>query len=475
MTKQRGFLSIIAMIVIIIFGLLIAALAHMITTTGYTSATMQGLNKARNLARAAVEAGIYELEQSTAICTGSYQPIQTASTGEYQFYCTPYNSSTTLNGAITASANTLTLNSASVLAPLGAITIDNEVIYYNTVSGNVLSGIRRGMGGTVAASHANGASVLQNEFVVHGKGGSPTIASPLGSSDIDQAIQFNSTLFAGDTAGLIYSYNGSSWALTGANLRNSINGIYCLSSNNCKAVGNNGAFYSYNGRWATEAIIGSDDVLGISCINASNCLAVGKNNRFYNYNGSTWSLMTVKASAGDVNDVACLSATNCIAVGNNGSFYSYDGKAWIYNGSIGSQKLRGLSCIPSTGTCWAVASSQQLYYYNGSTWSFIDLGGSSINAISCINSSMCQAGGAGGRFYSYNGAKWTITVPVGAQSIQAITCLSESKCVAGSDSEKFYTYTPSKNWLLTQDFFSNSIRAISNANQSGITFITNNG
>jgi len=78
--------------------------------------------------------------------------------------------STTLNGAMTAAATTLTLTSGtnfddtsgkySKLANnLWYIKIDDEIMTYSTISTNAVSGLSRGVGSTTAATHADGATV----------------------------------------------------------------------------------------------------------------------------------------------------------------------------------------------------------------------------------------------------------------------------------------------------------------------------
>jgi hypothetical protein len=80
--------------------------------------------------------------------------------------------STTLNGAITSSATSLTLTSGTNFddtsgkysrtadgTPLWYIKIDDEIMYYTTISTNAVSVLTRGVGGTTAAAHADGATV----------------------------------------------------------------------------------------------------------------------------------------------------------------------------------------------------------------------------------------------------------------------------------------------------------------------------
>ena len=88
----------------------------------------------------------------------------------------------TLNGAITATQTTLTLTSASSFPTTGGyIKIGSEQIYYAGVSGNILTGLQRGVNSTTAAAHATSApvgcstiqvtntanGVVQNDFVTY--------------------------------------------------------------------------------------------------------------------------------------------------------------------------------------------------------------------------------------------------------------------------------------------------------------------
>ena len=78
--------------------------------------------------------------------------------------------STTLNGAMTAAATTLTLTSgtnfddtsgkyAKTASNLWYIKIDDEIMTYTTISTNAVSGLSRGVDSTTAATHADGATV----------------------------------------------------------------------------------------------------------------------------------------------------------------------------------------------------------------------------------------------------------------------------------------------------------------------------
>jgi hypothetical protein len=70
-----------------------------------------------------------------------------------------YTTGLTLNGTISATADTITLSSTNGLATTGFITIDSETIAYANVDGNQLLNCFRGQNGTTAAQHTTGAAI----------------------------------------------------------------------------------------------------------------------------------------------------------------------------------------------------------------------------------------------------------------------------------------------------------------------------
>ena len=65
-----------------------------------------------------------------------------------------------LDGAITSTATTITLNTVVGLAGAGFIRLNTEDIYYTYITGNTLGGVYRGQNNTTAASQADGTAVF---------------------------------------------------------------------------------------------------------------------------------------------------------------------------------------------------------------------------------------------------------------------------------------------------------------------------
>lgn len=64
-----------------------------------------------------------------------------------------------LDGAITSTDTTITLNSVVGLAGSGFIRLNSEDIYYTYISGNTLGGVFRGQNNSTAAAHIDGTAV----------------------------------------------------------------------------------------------------------------------------------------------------------------------------------------------------------------------------------------------------------------------------------------------------------------------------
>lgn len=69
------------------------------------------------------------------------------------------STSLTLNETLSASDTTITLSSTDGLAQFGYIKIDNEIIQYDAISGNDLTGCHRGQSDTTAATHTSGSKI----------------------------------------------------------------------------------------------------------------------------------------------------------------------------------------------------------------------------------------------------------------------------------------------------------------------------
>lgn len=162
-------------------------------------------------------------------------------------FSTSNRANSTLSGAITSGSTSLTLANAAMFPTSGAITIENEIIFYTGKSGNQLTGLIRGQDGTLASSHNSGVEVsgriiarhvqvaydairaLQaklgigadtpaaGEVLKGGSGGSSSWAA----LSVTELSEYSGTSGSGSTAiratitspsaGQVLSWNGSNW------------------------------------------------------------------------------------------------------------------------------------------------------------------------------------------------------------------------------------------------------------------------
>ncbi len=95
---------------------------------------------------------------------------------------------TTLNGAINAAVTSITVADASQLPDSGTnfIIIDSEEISYTGISTNTLTGCTRGVAGTTAASHSDGATITNStDYVAWGEAASGDLVIEPGMWSID--------------------------------------------------------------------------------------------------------------------------------------------------------------------------------------------------------------------------------------------------------------------------------------------------
>ncbi len=77
------------------------------------------------------------------------------------------NFGTLLTSTITNITANITLDSVVGLPPSGFVTIENEVVYYPSISGNTLQSCDRGVDGTTATGHNSGVAISHYVIAMH--------------------------------------------------------------------------------------------------------------------------------------------------------------------------------------------------------------------------------------------------------------------------------------------------------------------
>ena len=276
------------------------------------------------------------------------------------------------------------------------------------------------------------------------------------------------------------------------NLSNELDGVSCVSSTNCAAVGSHFSDDAHPSQTLIESWGGSNWTVvpspnpgtasllyGVSCTSTTNCVAVGSYGNAWppdrtlveSWNGSSWTVVPSPNPAGSsavLEGVSCTSTTNCVAVGGyriaNGLtdrtlIESWNGITWSTASSLspGStyNALQSVSCTSATD-CTAVGGYRSgdslpdqtlVESWNGSTWKVVPSpnplpsGGGEFTGVSCTSSTNCVAvgGGSDGTYRSttvtemWDGASWRI-VPSASPGVFSIlygvSCANATSCVA---------------------------------------------
>jgi hypothetical protein len=237
-----------------------------------------------------------------------------------------------------------------------------------------------------------------------------------------------------DTDPIIEQWSGGKWHLQKfGHGGTSLNGVSCVSSSFCVAVGAAGSdkpaiVDSWNGSvWSVESRIkphgySEAQLSGVSCISSTRCVAVGiatdseNDNHLFavTWNGSVWtpSVLAYPPSTdqGGLVSVSCPSTSGCMAVGwTNGSAgkeamaEQWNGSIWTFEalpkgGISGSATAYSVSCTLTTA-CEAVGVNVDTWAanWNGSSWSLdetVDQPGVAISyGVSCTKPGGCSAVG----------------------------------------------------------------------------------
>lgn len=493
--RQGGYFLILAVILIMVIAVMGAIIAYTYSNRAKMSVAQQQGLQAFYIAEAGLEVAS-RLLVGTNLVSGQerscntldgYSLVTNATMLGGTFTATAvggalYSASTTLSGAITSTANSLTLASITGLAAHGRIRIDNEAIDYASISGSTLIGLNRGAAGTTASSHSSGAVVSESVCLVNVQAGIPSIASPKYKRELEMAVEIitaSDVWAVGNRSGNNFSiirWNSPSagvwnnYSFTDTSNRANLNAVSHSSTTNGWAVGDrqgsNFTFVNWNGTsWSAAPLAGScsgQHLEGVATISASEAWAVGVRYRpacagsgnfrytVLKWNGSAWTLLTPSSSPAIPADASGLQNLNAIsmidtnddgfadygfAVGNSGNILRYTGSAWVTDSS-GSTNLFGVDIVSAT-EAWAVGASGRILKWNGSTWSIVTSPTSNqLNAVSMIDTdgdgaaNYGWASGNSGVIIYYNGSTWSSQTSGVGNNLLGIGAVSSSSAWA---------------------------------------------
>jgi hypothetical protein len=259
-------------------------------------------------------------------------------------------------------------------------------------------------------------------------------------------------VWAVGNGGTILEWNGAAWVPHASGTTANLNGVHCVSANDCWAVGAGVRLHWDGTAWSQE---GGGLVIysSVACIDdqSDRCYAAGSILGFFpivqRWNGVGWSNSTTFGFQTYL-DTAC-SAGRCYFTGNDGRVMYSDGGALVNDNSGISNPLNGISCT-SEALCWAVGdklngpNAYAIYGRDGGgSWSSSSVPSNpsrDLHAVDCFAPDQCWAVGerrSGNAFtFAYrNGAGWAVATPgLGdAEDLNGVGCSSSGQCWAVGD------------------------------------------
>lgn len=502
MRNQQGYFLLVAVVLVMVMGAMGVVTAYMVANRARMSVALQGGMSAFYVAESGLEiasrllvgANLVSGQGVTCATLTGNSLLTNSSVLNGTFTATAvggglYTGSSTLSGGINATSNSLILASATGFAPHGRIRIDSEVIDYASLSGNTLTGLNRGMSGSVAASHSSGASVTQSMCLVSVTGGVPSVASPRYQRVLEMGVEISSAselwAVANRTGNRfqIMRYNNptagawSDYTFTDNSNRKDLFAVSASSMTNAWAAGsersNNFTFVRWNGStWAAAPVSGAcsgQDINGIAIMGDTQGWAVGQRYRpgcsgggnyrytIMRWNGTAWSLLTPSGSPSipadasgleNLNGLSMFDSTNTgtaslgFAVGDSGTILRFNGTNWVTNSSGVTNDLYAAAVV-SNSEAWAVGNNGVILKWNGSSWSSVSSPTTRrLNAITMVDSdndgtaNFGWAVGNNGTIIYFNGTSWANQAsPVSTRLNGVVAISNTSAFIVGNSAD----------------------------------------
>lgn len=465
--KQKGYLLIIAIAIIVIVGFFAAAAIYMFKSTRSTGMVHLASEQAFYVAQGGLEKAVRSLSASgtteyvsCANIAANYTNKTINSTIDGTYSVSGYNY-TPAPTAITAdNGTTITLQNTTNFAPRGRIFVGQalEPIDYDSITGTTLNVASRV---TPAGTYGAGTYVFQNQCTITSIGSVPAI-DPISTQTVETNLSYGDESFLYNFVTTYVNYNKVCEWLGGEDVATSCSTLQCsgayATNPNCSygwlslnvpggtqndislssfndgfIVGDSSLVVHWDGvSWTKQnnAINGlsgtSYNLNGVSAVVYNQAWAVGDNRSngtsvLLKWNGSTWAQDTITSDKRqDLNAVSVIKNSNGTmvgyAVGDNGAVYRYNGISWspVTLASLTYADFTDVEVI-SPSEIWVIADDN-VYKFNGvSTVTPTPLNSSCFNAqsidmIDINNDGFADFGiiGAGGNKYGiFDTGTWT--------------------------------------------------------------------
>ena len=201
---------------------------------------------------------------------------------------------------------------------------------------------------------------------------------------------------------------GAAWSASrlGGVLRDDLLSIYAVSATNVFAIDLQGDIYSWNGTtWALSLSNGAD-YLALHGSSATNMIAVGSNGAIARWNGTAWSTMT-SGTTRTLNAVWVESQTVAWAAGDNGTVLRLATTTWSTETINSTQTLNGV--WGGDNVVYAVGANSEVLRRVGDTWSRLTVpSGELLYGVHGQSATDVVIVGSNGTLLRWNGTTWSV-------------------------------------------------------------------
>jgi hypothetical protein len=189
MQSQKGYLLFAAVLLIMLVSVIISA-SYMFVSSAQSTTDSAQAQKALYIAVSGLEVANRYLLKKNIPCeniTGNADLTnENFGGGQYQVEGIASHNNTTLTTSINTTDATIPLASTIGFPSSGTISIDDEMIFYPSISGNSLTSVSRGIANTDPATHANSAKVNQSQCALTSTAGYPSLLLALGKRTLQR-------------------------------------------------------------------------------------------------------------------------------------------------------------------------------------------------------------------------------------------------------------------------------------------------
>ncbi|MFW0838104.1 MAG: helix-turn-helix domain-containing protein, partial [Candidatus Komeilibacteria bacterium] len=421
------------------------AAASNISTTG-ANLTLSTITSGSLIA---TSAGLFDLNAGANLDIDVTGTTDILSSGTFSIDGTGASNVSTTSGDLTLStitAGNLLLTSADAInlnqGASSTWTLNNAVnalnIDSNTLSIDALNN-RVGIGTTTPAStlDVNG-TITSQELLLAEKAWSESYDST--ASFIRSLTVYNGMLYAGDSVGKIFVYNGTTWSESYDSTESQIWSLTVYNGKLYAGGSSNGKIFVYNGTTWSESYDSTETyILSLVVYNGKLYAGSGSSGKVFVYDGTTWS-ESYDSTESRIYSLAVYNGKLYASSSDNGKIFVYDGTTW--SESYDSTESRIYSLATYNGKLYAGSGeSGKIFVYNGTTWSeSYDSTEYDINSLAVYNGKLYASSQTNGKIFVYNGTTWSESYDSTENYIYPLTVYNGKLYAGGGNNGKIFVY-----------------------------------